>query len=332
MGIDQEPPYQGLIPDLILAACESLGLSCDGRLLALNSYENRVYRIGIEDGAPVVAKFYRPGRWADEAILEEHSFTQALVEADIPVVAPLSFSGGDETLFHFEGFRFAIYPLQPGRWRELEDEEDLRCLGRLMARIHNCGARESFGHRPRLTVERLGHESLRYILDQDLLPLELLSPYRVVVEQCLEKAESVFDAYGQRPGIRLHGDCHLGNILWADRTPFFVDLDDCLTGPAVQDLWMLLSGDYQQRSWQINTVLEGYEVFRTFDPAELGLIEVLRSLRMLNYAAWLARRWSDPAFPLNFPWFNTQKYWEEQILSFKGQLAEMSEPSLQRHP
>ncbi len=327
-GID--PPYHELIPDRILAACESLGLYCDGRLLALNSYENRVYRVGIEDGEPIVAKFYRPGRWTDAAILEEHTFTQALVDADVPVVAPLCFSGHDGTLFHFEGFRFAVYPLQPGRWRELEDEGDLRCLGRLMARIHNCGAREPFVHRPRLTVERLGRESLRYILEQDLLPPELLSPYRVVVEQCLERVEAEFSVLSQRPGIRLHGDCHLGNILWAERTPFFVDLDDCLTGPAVQDLWMLLSGDHQQRSLQINAILEGYEVFRAFDTTELGLIEGLRTLRMINYAAWLARRWSDPAFPLNFPWFNTQKYWEEQILAFKGQLAEMSEPPLQR--
>jgi len=329
---DVEPPYQGLIPDVILAACESLGLRCDGRLLALNSYENRVYRVGIEDAKPIVAKFYRPNRWTDAAILEEHAFTRELAKADVPVVSPQSFSGHEGTLFRFECFRFAAYPLQAGRWRELEDEEDLRCLGRLLARIHNCGARKSFVHRPTLTVERLGHEALRYILEQDLLPPELLTPYRTVVEHCLERIESAFASFGRHPGIRLHGDCHLGNILWADHTPFFVDLDDCITGPAIQDLWMLLSGDRQQRNWQINTVLEGYEVFRSFDASELVLVEALRTLRMINYAAWLARRWSDPAFPLNFPWFSTQKYWEEQILSFKGQLSEMDEPPLQRHP
>ncbi len=328
-------PYAALLPDRVLGAVESLGLPADGRLLALNSYENRVYRIGIEGRPAVVIKFYRPGRWSDQAILEEHAFSRQLAEAELPVVPPLALRparGGAETTLHsFEGFRFAVFPLRGGRWRELESVDDLRWMGRFIARIHAIGRLKPFRHRPRLTVEVMGDAAHAFLREGGFIPAELAPAFDAIVADCLGAVRAAFARAGDWRPIRLHGDCHLGNVLWDSEGPHFVDFDDCLTGPAIQDLWMLLSGGRDERQRQLDAILDGYEAFLEFDYREIGLVEALRSLRMLNYAAWLARRWDDPAFPMNFPWFNTQRYWEEQILALKEQLAAMSEPPLERH-
>ncbi len=322
-----EAPYAALLPDLILSACESAGLECDGCLLALNSYENRVYRVGIASSEPIVAKFYRPGRWTDAAILEEHAFAAALVDAEIPVVPPLELGG--ETLHHHEGFRCAFFPMRRGRSKELGAAEDLRCLGRLLGRMHLVGEQVPFHDRPLLSIEEMGELSVQYLIDGHWLPDDILDAYRAITTQCLDRVGQIFSRVSPLVTLRLHGDCHLGNILWMDDAPFFVDLDDCRTGPALQDLWMLLSGPPEEQAGQLKFIVEGYETFRAFPYEELPLIEALRTLRMLSYAAWLARRWSDPAFPVNFPWFDTQRYWEEQVLALKGQLAEMNGPALQ---
>ncbi len=329
-----EHPYATLLPDRILTAVEALGFPCDGRLLALNSYENRVYRVGLEDRPAVVVKFYRPGRWSDEAILEEHAFSRRLAEAGLPVVSPerLSAGSGDaSTLHRFDAFRLAVFPLRGGRWRELEDQSDLAWMGRFIARIHAIGRLEPFEHRPMLSIETMGEAARAFLLGSGFVPADLEAAYDAITEDCLEAVRSAFARAGDWRPIRLHGDCHLGNVLWDDDGPHFVDFDDCLTGPAIQDLWMLLSGEREARQRQLDAILDGYEEFMDFDRRELGLIEALRTLRMLNYSAWLARRWDDPAFPRNFPWFDTQRYWEEQILGLKEQLAAMSEPPLERY-
>lgn len=306
---DQQP-YNNLTPDLILDAMESIGLEVTGSLFALNSYENRVYQVGLTSGGDIISKFYRPARWTNEAILEEHDFSQELAENEIPVVAPIQIEG--KSLFVFGGYRFAIFEKRGGRSPELDNPEHLRWLGRFLGRIHAVGRSQIFQHRPRLTPQRLGNESVSFLLSDGLIPDYLQHNYQVAAEAILEVVNNQFEACLPH-NIRLHGDCHPGNILWTDKGPHFVDLDDCMMGPAIQDLWMLLSGDQQQMEQQFHTILEGYTTFSDFDPAELSLIEPLRALRQLHYSAWLARRWNDPAFPLNFPWFNTPRYWEEHI-------------------
>ena len=320
------PPYQNLTPDIVLDAVESVGYRCDGRLLALNSYENRVYQVGLEEGAPLVAKFYRPRRWSDEAIAEEHGFTRQLQELEIPVVAPLAVNGG--TLFHFQGFRFALYPKRPGRAPELDDPDTLRWMGRFIGRIHALGAVATFRHRPVLTVESFGDESVAFLLDHGFIPPDLEPAYRSVAEDVLRRVRAAYARAGKVRLIRLHGDCHPGNVLWSEAGPHFVDFDDCRMGPALQDMWMLLSGDRAAMTGQLLDFLEGYEEFCDFDPAELHLLEALRTLRLLHYSAWLARRWDDPAFPAHFPWFNTQRYWQDQILALREQAALLDEPPL----
>jgi Ser/Thr protein kinase RdoA (MazF antagonist) len=320
--------YYKLTPDTVLNAVESLGLIPNGRLLALNSYENRVYQIGIEDARPVVAKFYRPARWSNEAIIEEHRFTQALAEAEIPVVAPLAFNNTQSTLHEHEGFRFAVYPNCGGRWPELDNPDNLLWIGRFIGRIHALGKAKDFQHRPRIDVESYGWSSLRFLVDQQLIPPELRTAYQTIAEQVLRKVETQFRIATDVRYFRIHADCHPGNILWTDDGPHFVDFDDTRMGPAVQDIWMLLSGDRRQMTEQLCDVLEGYTEFCDFNPVELHLLEALRTLRMIHYSAWLARRWDDPSFPQNFPWFNTQRYWEEQILALKEQLAIMDEEPL----
>jgi len=326
----------------VLDALESAGLRGDGRLLALNSYENRVYQIYIEEGttaAPaVVAKFYRPDRWSDAAILEEHAFTQELAEREIPVVAPLVLAGG--TLHAFEGFRFAVYPRHGGRVPELDDRITLEWMGRFIGRIHAVGALRPFAHRPALDIASFGEEPRDYLLSKGWIPPELVDAYTSAVNLALDGVRRAFGLARDVRGIRLHGDCHAGNVLWTEigqrkgasdtipGGPHFVDFDDCRTGPAVQDLWMLLSGDRADMSRQLADVLAGYEDFREFDPRELLLVEALRTLRLIHYAAWLARRWDDPAFPAAFPWFNTQRYWQDRILELREQIALMDEPPL----
>ncbi|HUX63376.1 serine/threonine protein kinase [Sulfuricella sp.] len=321
------PPYQDLTPDRILNAVESLGLRCDGRLLALNSYENRVYQVGIEESAPVIAKFYRPLRWTDEAILEEHRFTLELAEREIPVVAPLVDKTG-RTLHEFEGFRFTISPRQPGRAPELDDPDTLEWMGRFIGRIHAVGAIEPFAHRPTITIETFGVEPYRYIIANGFIPPDLEAAYTSTVEDALQRVRTAFARAEPIALIRLHGDCHPGNVLWSDTGPHFVDFDDCRMGPAVQDIWMLLSGDRTSMTRQLSDFMEGYKEFHDFNSRELLLVEALRTLRLIHYAGWLAQRWSDPAFPASFPWFNTQRYWQDQILALREQAALMDEPPL----
>ncbi len=324
--MNETAPYATLTPDLILNAIDSTGLRTDGRLLALNSYENRVYQVGIEDEKPLVAKFYRPARWTDEQILEEHAFTAELAAREIPAVAPLATA--NSTLHAFEGFRFALYPRRGGRAPELDDPDTLEWMGRFIGRIHAVGAITPFVHRPALDVASFGDEPRTYLLDGDWIPHDLYDAYASVIDQAVAGVNHCFDRAGRVGSLRLHGDCHPGNVLWTDDGPHFVDFDDARMGPAVQDLWMLLSGDRAAMTRQLSDVLAGYEDFAELDRRELGLIEALRTLRMIHYSAWLARRWDDPAFPAAFPWFHTTKYWQDQILQLREQVASMQEAPL----
>ena len=316
-------PYEGLTPDRVLDALESAGLRGDGRLLALNSYENRVYQASLEDGSYVVAKFYRPARWSDAQILEEHAFGAELAELEIPVIAPLTLAG--KTLHRFGGFRFAVYPRRGGRPPELEDEKVLEWIGRFLGRIHALGATRPFNERPVLDCGTFGTEPRDWLLHAGTIPGDLMPVWAGVAAEALERVKPFFQDV---KNIRLHGDCHAGNILWTDVGPHFVDLDDARMGPAVQDLWMLLAGDRATASRQLKSLVDGYERFHAFDRNELQLVEPLRTLRLLHYSAWLARRWEDPAFPAAFPWFGTQRYWQDRILELREQTAAMDEPAL----
>jgi Ser/Thr protein kinase RdoA (MazF antagonist) len=318
-------PYDRLSPDTVLTALETTGLQCDGRLLALNSYENRVYQVGIEDGLPVVAKFYRPGRWSYAAILEEHAFSLELAEQEIPVVPPCR-NGDGNTLQTHDGFPFAVYPRCGGRWPDLDTREQRLQMGRFLGRLHAVGAARDFRHRDRLDVDTLGHSARSYLLEHDWIPDYLREAYSTLSGELLERIENAFDAAGPLRQIRLHGDCHPGNILWTEAGPHFVDLDDSRTGPAIQDLWMLLSGEAPEMRGQLEDLLEGYRTFCDFDHAGILLIEPLRTLRIMNYSAWIARRWGDQAFPRAFPWFDSPRYWEEHILALREQAAALSHP------
>ncbi|NMG65320.1 serine/threonine protein kinase [Azoarcus indigens] len=324
------PPFAVLTPDFVLDAIESLGLLTDGRQLALNSYENRVYQVGLEDAAPVVAKFYRPARWSDEAILEEHAFSVELAEREIPVAAPLLIDG--RTLHQHEGMRFALFPRLSGRAPELSDPATLEWLGRFLGRIHAVGGLRRYCDRPALDIGSFGIEPRDWLLAHDFIPPDLLPAWRSTVDQALDGVHRAYERAGDVATLRLHGDCHMGNVLWQpgdgnrpEGGPQFVDFDDSRNGPAVQDLWMLLSGERSEMALQLGDILEGYEDFRDFDDRELYLVEALRTLRLLHYSAWLARRWDDPAFPAAFPWFNNQRYWQERILELREQIALMDE-------
>jgi Ser/Thr protein kinase RdoA (MazF antagonist) len=314
-------PYAALTPEVVLDALSALGLRPDGRLLALSSYENRVYQIWLEDDAPVVAKFYRPGRWSEAQIDEEHAFARELAEREIPVVSPQASSS-------FAGFRLAVYPRRGGRTPELGDSRTLEWIGRFMGRIHAVGATKKFEYRETLTAQTFGHDARAYLLGTSYIPRDLLDAWKAVTEQALQLVDACYARAGDVRAIRLHGDCHPGNILWTDEGPHFVDLDDARMGPAMQDLWMLLSGDRASMSRQLSEVLKGYEQFAAFDRRELNLLEALRTLRLIHYSAWIARRWDDPAFPAAFPWFNTQRYWQDRILELREQIALMQEEPL----
>lgn len=315
-------PYASLDPSLILDAIESLNLPCSGSLFALNSYENRVYQIGIDDAEPVIAKFYRPNRWSDAAILEEHQFAIELKEHDLPVVAPLVLKGN--TLHEHNGYRFAVFPRQGGRTIELDNYEQLEWVGRFIGRLHAVGACRPFQHRLKLSSSTYGHP-YQYLLEHDFIPPELKHNFKVAAETAIDKIDNIFAAVGFRQ-IRLHGDCHAGNILWNNNGPQIVDLDDCLMGPAVQDIWMLMAGGSKdEMQQQLNSILRGYCAFQDFDYSELRLIEALRTLRMMQYAVWLAKRWDDPAFPKSFPWFNTPRYWQEQLYQLNEQIVLLDE-------
>ncbi|MFC5496164.1 serine/threonine protein kinase [Caenimonas terrae] len=323
-------PYEHLTPDVVLDALSSVGLHGDGRLLALSSYENRVYQVQLEDpyegNDSVVAKFYRPGRWSDEQILEEHSFSAELMAAEIPAVGPLLLAG--RTLNEHAGFRFSVSPRRGGRRPELDDVEVLEWIGRFLARIHSVGAARPFVSRPQLDVQSFALEPRDWLLSHNAIPLDVQGSW---LKQCDAAIAMIEAAVLEHPvrRIRLHGDCHPGNILWTpDRGPHFVDLDDACTGPAVQDLWMLLSGERRERTQQLGALVDGYEQFREFDRRELALIEPLRTLRLIHYSAWLARRWDDPAFPPTFPWFGTSDYWQGQVQMLEEQIDAMAQPPL----
>ena len=314
-------PYSRLTPDLVLDAVAAAGLAPDGRLLTLNSYENRVYQVGTDDGPMVVAKFYRPGRWSDAQIDEEHRFAEELALHEVPVVAPMR-------SLSFEGFRVAIYPRRGGRPPELGDPKTLEWIGRFIARMHAIGAARPFSSRPTLDLQSFGHEPREFLLKSQLVPADLLPAWEAATAQALEGARRCYARAGAVNALRLHGDCHVGNILWTHEGPHFVDLDDARMGPAIQDLWMLLSGERGSMTRQMLDVLAGYEQFMAFDRKELALLEALRTLRLIHYSAWIARRWDDPAFPAAFPWFNTQRYWQDRILELREQISLMEEAPL----
>jgi Ser/Thr protein kinase RdoA (MazF antagonist) len=318
-------PFATLTPDLVLDAVESLGYLSDARVLALNSYENRVYQVGIEDSAPLIAKFYRPDRWSDAAIREEHAFSHELAGCEVPVVAPLQRDG--ESLFEHAGFRFALFPRRGGRAPEPGNLDQLYSLGQLLGRLHAVGASRPFKHRETLTVAGFGHASLDTLLEGGFVPRSLLPAYESVARDLLKRLDELFVRVRYTP-IRLHGDCHPGNLLHRDDAFNVVDLDDCRMGPAVQDLWMMLAGDRQERLGQLSELVDGYNEFHDFEARELPLIEGLRALRLMHHSAWIARRWDDPAFPLAFPWFANERYWGDQILALREQLAALDEEPL----
>ena len=326
MTDDATLAYLGLQPDDILDAVDSLGYESDGRLLALNSYENRVYRVGIEAAPPVVTKFYRPARWSDAAILEEHEFAIELADEDIPIVPPIRHEGAT---LHFHGpFRFSVANFRGGRTPELDDMELLRQLGRLVARIHRCGETRPFVHRPTLDIESFGVRSRDYLLDNGLIPTDLEPAYTSICEHLFDGIRGCYARAGESKHLRLHADFHPSNVLVTGDVVHIVDLDDTRMGPAMQDLWMFLSGDRNEQTPQLEELLEGYTEFRNFDARELHLIEALRTLRIMHYAAWLAKRWRDPAFQRAFPWFDGNRYWDEHILALREQAALMEESPL----
>ncbi|MGE5625150.1 MAG: serine/threonine protein kinase [Bacillota bacterium] len=321
-------PYAGLTPDTVLDAVDAAGWQTDGTQLALNSYENRVYQVGVEGGPPLVAKFYRPGRWTDAAILEEHAFVAELKDLEIPAVPPLKDKQG-RTLHLHAGYRYALFPRQGGRAPDLESEDNLEWLGRFLGRIHAVGAAKPFHNRHHIDIKTYGRGPRDWLLASPFIPMELKPRYQEVTDLLLAGMARCYERAGKFIAIRLHGDCHPGNVLWTDDGPHFVDFDDCGMGPAVQDLWMLLSGDRREMEQQLGAVLEGYSQFADFDPSELWLVETLRTLRMMHYACWIARRWDDPAFPRAFPWFDGPRYWEEHLQSLREQVPLLDEPPLE---
>ena len=316
-------PYDALTPDAVLDAMESIGLEPTGGLTALNSYENRVYQVALEDGSFVITKFYRPNRWTDEAIGEEHAFSWGLFDAELSVVPPMRIDG--KSLFQHSTFRFAVFPRQGGHPPNLENESDLEVLARSIARLHAFGTTHPFAHRVTLNTERFGHSSRDFLLQNNFIPLEMEDAYRSITEQLLQRITPLMT---DSPVTPIHGDCHMGNILWRDDTPHFVDFDDCMGGPPIQDLWMLLNGDRSNQTLQLNLILDAYRDFHDFDVSTLNLIEPLRTLRIMYHAAWIARRWQDPAFPIAFPTFDSVNYWSNHVLALREQLAMLDEPPL----
>jgi len=325
---NSQHPYDKLTPDLVMDAVEATGLRCDARILALNSYENRVFQIGLEEAEPIIGKFYRPGRWTDEQILEEHQLSQELFDADLPAVPPMILESSGSTLTEYDGFRFSLYKRKGGRAPALDDLKSLLILGRFIARVHAVGATASFKHRPELTIASYATDSRNYLLENDFIPSELLPAYESITNELVTKVNRQFSLCENVRKIRLHGDCHMGNVLWRENTPHFVDFDDARTGPAMQDIWMMLSGDRNQQALQIKEILTGYNEFYEFDPIQLNLVEALRTLRIMYHCGWIARRWHDPAFPKAFPWFDSQRYWSDHILELREQLATLDEPPL----
>jgi Ser/Thr protein kinase RdoA (MazF antagonist) len=319
-------PFDVLTPDTIIDAVEAAGYVSDARLLALNSYENRVYQVGIEDEEPLIVKFYRPGRWNEEQLHEEHAFSAELLEAEIPVVAPLVNDRG-ETVHRWAGLLYTLFPRRGGHAPEFDNMDNLLVLGRTLGRIHAIGATKPFAHRPGMDARAIIQES-RALLPRNFIAEDLCTPYLSLLADIELKLLPIFDEIEGSDCIRVHGDCHGGNILWRDDTAHFVDLDDCMRAPAIQDLWMFLSGERHEQELQLGEVIAGYEEFFEFEPRQLRWIETLRTLRIIRYAAWLARRWDDPAFPMAFPWFASPRYWSDHILELREQFARLQEPPL----
>lgn len=331
-----ETPYADLTPDVVLDAIEAFGQRVDGRLLQLNSYENRVFQVGLEDGGFVVAKFYRPGRWSDEQIFEEHQFAFDLTAAEVPVVPPLALSqpatagaerlGALGTLGIYRNYRLALTPRRGGRPPELEDPDVLQWIGRLLARLHTAGAEKPFEHRVHLNVITHGLQARDWLMTQNILPADQASAWLGAANEALELTQAAFDRVPDVRYRRVHGDCHPGNVIWTPDGPHFVDLDDACMAPAVQDLWMLLSGEETERRAQLDALLDGYETVAEFDWRELRLIEALRTLRLIHHSAWLAKRWADPAFPAAFSWFGTGHYWQQQTDLLHQQIQLLQAP------
>ena len=319
-------PYDALTPERVMDAVESLGYLCDARVFPLNSYENRVYQIGIEDQLPLIGKFYRPGRWSRQAIQEEHDFLAELAADDIPVVAPLQING--DSLFYSDPFSFALFPRRGGQAPELADDDDLELVGRWLGRLHQTGAGKSFIHRPHMNPTNDMAAAREQVLASDLMPEDYRSNYSALTTQLLELTEARMQTVSAS-SLRLHGDLHPGNLLLRDEVLYMVDFDDCVQGPAMQDIWMLLSGNEQEQRQQLLVIKEGYEMFRPFPARELPLIEVLRTLRIVRYAAWLCSRWHDPAFPVAFPWADSHRYWSEHILLLREQIAALQEDPIE---
>ena len=318
-------PFLHLSPDQVVSCVEALGFPCDLRLIALNSYENRVYQVGIEDADPIIVKFYRPKRWSDAQIQEEHSFSQELAEHGLSVVAPMLIEG--ESLFHVDGFRLTAFARRGGYPPELDNLDHQLILGRTLGRIHRIGSTQPFSYRESLKTQALFEEARDFLLER-FVPRDLHPAYDSLLTDCSVLVAERLAQYGTADEIRLHGDCHVGNILWRDDLPHFVDLDDCVSGPAIQDLWMFLNGDRAQQELQLAELIAGYEEFHDFDPQQISWIEALRTLRIVKHALWLGRRWHDPAFPRAFPWFGQERFWSDHILELREQLAALQEPSL----
>ena len=315
---DNATPYAGLSPDIVLDAIAATGSMPDGRLLALGSYENRVYQVGVEDGSPLVVKFYRPGRWSDAAIAEEHAFAHELADAELPMIAPIAIGG--RTLLTHAGFRYALYPRRGGRAPELESADHLAWMGRLLARMHGVGARARFQKRGNIDATAFVRDAARAVLGSELLPQRYFDTYRMRTAKLADLIDARFAATEPLARIRLHGDCHAGNVLWTDSGPHFVDLDDARMGPAVQDLWMLAPSPRA-----LAALLEGYAEFRDFDPRELALIEPLRIMRQVHWAGWVASRWDDPAFPRAFPQVGEARWWEQHLTDLAEAESELQD-------
>lgn len=320
-------PFEVLTPEFILNAVEAEGLLSDGRIFPLNSYENRVYQIGIEEASPVIAKFYRPERWSVAQIQEEHDFSYELESHELPVVTPVRSANGN-SIRSFEGFNFALYVRKGGHAPELDNLDNLFVLGRFMGRIHAVSSTRPFEHRPVINLQTYGYECVEFVA-ANFIPASLQAAYQSLTTDLLAVLQAKIDSDYHQSLIRTHGDCHIGNMLWRDDNVHFVDFDDARMAPAIQDLWMLLSGDRHSRVLQLVEIVEGYNEFFDLPLNQLQWIEPLRALRMLHYCAWLARRWQDPAFPRNFPWFNTERYWGQHILEIREQLAILEEPVLE---